>query len=206
MPTVLNAKTRKCDVLTNGPIAELNFVTGPVYKCKLTTPQIIKLVSNGRIVEEIDPRNPKNKVRLTIATCGKSVFDEIVPEPKVEEKPPVVEIPKEVVLPTKETEAKVVETDPHKIFLKEIGYTEEQWRKLSKSERRRIKQQHNSHAEQNQDVKEQIETHDGENEVELEECSATTESDENALVIETQKIHETEEKPVVEEAVVSADM
>lgn len=81
---VINPKRRKCNVLMSGPIPELGGITGPLYNGNLTNEQIIRLVNNGRTVVEINPQNPSEKQRLTIATCQKSVFSKV---DKVEEKP-----------------------------------------------------------------------------------------------------------------------
>lgn len=77
MATVINSKTRKCDVIYNGAIAELGFISGPVYNCKLTTSQIDSLIRHGKIVFEIDPRNPLNKVKLDIGNYKKSPFGNV---------------------------------------------------------------------------------------------------------------------------------
>jgi len=74
LSTIINSKTRKCDVIYNGAIAELGFISGPAYNCKLTTSQIDSLIRHGKIVFEIDPRNPLNKVKLDIGNYKESPF------------------------------------------------------------------------------------------------------------------------------------
>ena len=95
-------------------------------------------------------------------------------------------------------------TDPHKIFLSEIGKTEDEWRRLSKSERKRLKYQH-EHAMRDQNVNEQIESTDDimetpeqgvENNPVVEETTAANDNNDG--------VNENDES--VEEAVVSADM
>ena len=138
MPVILNEKNkRRCDVIVSGPIAELGNILGPVYGSLLTTSTIIKLVSNGRKVYEIDPRNNKNKVLLTIGNCSKSVFGETPVEESVKKEEPVVEIPKEVVVEKKEETS-----NDHEEMLKVLGISKMEWAMKSKSERRRLKEQY----------------------------------------------------------------
>lgn len=75
-----NTVKRKCDVLVSGPVAELGSITGPVYGARLTNEQVIRLVTNGRRVKEINPNNPADKKELTIATCRESVFKNAEPQ------------------------------------------------------------------------------------------------------------------------------
>lgn len=207
MAKVLNAKKRKCDVLTNGPLPELAFVMGPVYNCRLTTDQIVRLVSNGKMVYEINPVNPKEKVLLTVATCSKSAFGEVV-KPEVVE--PVVPAPTQVVMTASQAE----KTDPHIAFLEKIGKTEDEWRRMSKSEKKRLKAQYNDNKSANiQDVT--IEQNE-ETEVFPKVSEVTSPVVENNPVEETIEETITEETPLedteineeisTEEAVVSADM
>lgn len=209
MAKILNAKKRKCDVLSNGPIPELGFVTGPVYNCNLVTDTIVKLVSNGRRVYEINPNNPKDKVLLTVATCSTSAFDgEVVEKPEVVV--PVVEKPEQVVM----TASKADETDPHKIFLAKIGKTEDEWRQMSKSERKRLKLQYGDKSVTTQNVNNENEgtktdeipdetpVNAGENNPVVENTTV-----EETPAVETPTNEEvTEVEPGTEEAVESADM
>ncbi len=213
MGTVLNNNFRRCDVLTNGPLAELNFVVGPVYNCKLTTPQIIKLVKNGKIVKEINPSNPNEKVQLTVLTCQKSPFNngeiktpvnnqvEKVVEP---EKQQVVSEPNKTILVEKEDEPSIdgqeEKLDEFQLFLRDAGLTAEEYRKLPKAERRRLREEISSkkHAEQEQKVSEQIAE------------TVTTETQEETPVTTPDNQIVNEESVVetvnTEEAVITADM
>lgn len=203
MASILNEKKRKCDVLTNGPLPELGFITGPVYNCRLTTPQIIGLVRNGHRVYEIDPSNPSHKILLSMTNCEKPVFKApVIETPVVSE--PVVKLPETVVEPVA-SESGVTENNAHAEMLKRLGMTEDQWRHLSKSERRRLKVQ-SEHVPQTQNVDEQ--TKKSEESVEV---ASTPEVENEANVPDTTPVtHETVDEPVetssVEEAVVSADM
>ena len=203
MASVLNEKKRKCDVLTNGPLPELGFVTGPVYNCRLTTPQIIGLVRNGKKVYEIDPSNPAHRVLLTMTTCSESVFKTPVVEDAVVAEP-VVKLP-ETILNQKVSEPVTSVNNEHAEMLKRLGMTEEQWRHLSKSERRRLKAQ-SEHVPQTQNVDEQTKISE-----EAVEVASTPEVENEANVPDTTPVtHETVDEPVktssVEEAVVAADM
>jgi len=137
MATILNSQKRKCDVISNGAIAELGFINGPVYGCRLTTDTIVRLVSNGRKVYEIDPTNPDKKVLLTVTTCSKPAFNVVTEAPKNEN--PIVSKPDEIVVSSDDTT-----DDAHKLFLAAIGKTENEWRQMSKSEKKRIKAQYES--------------------------------------------------------------
>lgn len=197
MAKVLNPQTRKCDVMSNGPIAELGFVNGPVFNCKLTTDKIVKMVSNGKRVYEIDPNNSKNKVLLTIGNCSTSPFSEVKPVEPVKE--PVVEKPTQVVV-----ENSQVTMDPHKAFLTSVGKTEDEWRRMSKSERRRLKAQY-EHDQQTQNVNEQIETSETKSEPEVEEIASAPKERDEMSDIEA-SIESDEIVADTEEAVISADM
>lgn len=209
MAKILNAKKRKCDVLSNGPLPELGFVTGPVYNCNLVTDTIVRLVSNGRKVYEINPNNPKEKVLLTVATCSTSPFDgEVVEKPEVVE--PVVEKPEQVVMAASKAE----ETDPHKIFLAKIGKTEDEWRSLSKSERKRLKLQYGDKSVNAQNVNNENEGTKSDEILEETPAGAVENNPvvdetpvEETTVVETpDNVVETEEEPGTEEAVESTDM
>jgi len=213
MSTVLNSNFRRCDILTNGPLAELNFVVGPVYNCKLTTPQIIKLVKNGKIVKEINPSNPNEKVQLTVLTCQKSPFNrgdvktpannqvEKVVEP---EKQQVISEPEKTILVEKEDEKSTDEQeeklDEFQLFLRDAGLTAEEYRKLSRQERRRIREEVSSkkHAEQEQKVSEQI----------AETVTTEVQEETPVTIPDNQFVNENSvvESVSTEEAVISADM
>lgn len=197
MAKVLNPQTRKCDVMSNGPIAELGFVNGPVFNCKLTTDKIVTMVSNGKRVYEIDPNNSKNKILLTIGNCSTSPFSEVKPVEPI--KVPVVEKPTQVVVENSQETM-----DPHKVFLTSIGKTEDEWRRMSKSERRRLKAQY-EHDQQTQDVKEQIKTSEIESVLEAEEIASTPNEHEKMSDIEA-SVEGIKLTTDTEEAVVSADM
>ena len=145
MAVTLNSKNkRKCDVVCHGPIIELGHILGPVYGAKLSTPLIIRLVSNGRKVYEIDPKNPNNKVLLTVANCATSPFGE-----DVKVVTPVTPVTKPVVNPVQDIMKEKVEepVSAHAELLKKLGLTEAEWSQKSKSERRRLKAQ-NEHVGQ----------------------------------------------------------
>lgn len=187
MSLVLNEKKRVCNILTNGPIAELGFITGPAYGCRLTTNTIVKLVSNGRKVYEVDPSGKNEPVLLTVATCGESVFGKLSTENRKNKEPdtiPVTEIPKKVVTTASQNDGK----------------------HLSKSERKRLKYQQ-SYDVQDQNVTKQIDTQskeDNNDKAKVEETvtqvTETTPTDH----IEKNKVVDAT-KPV-EEAVISADI
>ena len=197
MPVILNEKNkRRCDVMASGPIAELGNILGPVYGSLLTTPTIIKLVSNGRKVYEIDPRNSKNKVLLTIGNCSKSVFGtNLVEEPVKKEEPPVVEIPKEVVVEKTEE----VTSNDHEEILKVLGLSKVEWAMKSKSERRRLKEQYLNKKQDNK-VTEPIVA-------EAEETPIVEEKAVEELKTETvSEVKKDEAEVPVEEEVVAADV
>ena len=197
MPVILNEKNkRRCDVMVSGPIAELGNILGPVYGSLLTTPTIIKLVSNGRKVYEIDPRNSKNKVLLTIGNCSKSVFGtNPVEEPVKKEEHPVVEIPKEVVVEKTEE----VTSNDHEEILKVLGLSKVEWAMKSKSERRRLKEQYLNKKQDNK-VTEPIVA-------EAEETPIVEEKAVEELKTETvSEVKKDEAEVPVEEEVVAADV
>ena len=198
MAVTLNAKNkRKCDVICHGPIVELGHILGPVYGAKLATSSIIRLVSNGRKVYEIDPKNPNNKVLLTVANCSTSPFGvEIVATPTAPA--PVV---KPVVEPVKTiVEEKVEEpVSAHAELLKKLGLTEAEWSQKSKSERRRLKAQ-NEHVGQETKVNEPIVDQPTVETVDTVEKAAEVKAE---PVVEEKKV---ETEVPVEEEIVSADM
>lgn len=197
MAVTLNAKNkRKCDVICHGPIVELGHILGPVYGARLVTPTIIKLVSNGRKVYEIDPKNPNNKVLLTVANCATSPFGDTTPvvtsvAPVVQ---PIVEPVKTII------EEKVEEpVSAHADLLKKLGLTEAEWSQKSKSERRRLKAQ-NEHVEQETKVNEPIVDQPTVETVDTVEKAAEVKAE---PVVEEKKV---ETEVPVEEEIVSADM
>ena len=197
MAVTLNAKNkRKCDVICHGPIVELGHILGPVYGARLATPTIIKLVSNGRKVYEIDPKNPNNKVLLTVANCATSPFGDTAPVVT-----PVAPVVKPVVEPVKTIiEEKVEEpVSAHADLLKKLGLTEAEWSQKSKSERRRLKAQ-NEHVEQETKVNEPIVDHPTVETVDTVEEAAEVKAE---PVVEEKKV---ETEVPVEEEIVSADM
>ena len=197
MAVTLNAKNkRKCDVICHGPIVELGHILGPVYGARLATPTIIKLVSNGRKVYEIDPKNPNNKVLLTVANCATSPFGDTAPVVT-----PVAPVVKPVVEPIKTIiEEKVEEpVSAHADLLKKLGLTEAEWSQKSKSERRRLKAQ-NEHVEQETKVNEPIVDQPTVEKVDTVEEAAEVKAE---PVVEEKKV---ETEVPVEEEIVSADM
>ena len=197
MAVTLNSKNkRKCDVIVTGAIPELGNILGPVYGAKLPNEKIIRLVSNGRKVYEINPKNPLEKVLLTVGNCSVSVFEqpEVNTVPGVEVKP-AVEVPKNVV--TEKVEVTPETSDEHAEFLKRIGLTPTQWAMKSKSEKRRLKAQ-NEHVSNETRVADTIEKEPVEKVETVKEAAKEAEP-----VMETKK----EETLVpVEEEVVSADV
>ena len=197
MAVTLNAKNnRRCDVICYGPIVELGHILGPVYGAKLSTPTIIKLVSNGRKVYEIDPKNPNNKVLLTVANCATSPFGDTTPvvTPVAPVAKPVVELVKTII------EEKVEEpVSAHADLLKKLGLTEAEWSQKSKSERRRLKAQ-NEHVEQETKVNEPIVDQPTVETVDTVEEAAEVKAE---PVVEEKKV---ETEVPVEEEIVSADM
>lgn len=99
MAKKLNQPIRRCDIMVNGPIAEMGFICGPIYNAKLTVDQIERMVLNRRQIFEIDPANTKNKVLLTSTNYKVSPFEK-KEVPIVQEISPAattVEAPTEVV-------------------------------------------------------------------------------------------------------------
>lgn len=75
MGYTLNGKYRICKIPYTGVIAELGHIQGPVSKCRLTTAQIKRLISNGKRVYELNPKNLKEEVKLTLTNCETSPFE-----------------------------------------------------------------------------------------------------------------------------------
>ena len=64
-----------CVILSEGIIPELGNLRGPVVKpTKIDTSIIISLVNNGFLVEEVNPRNYNERVRLTFANINSNNF------------------------------------------------------------------------------------------------------------------------------------
>lgn len=107
MGYTLNGKFRICRIPYTGVIAELGHIQGPVNKCKLTTRQIKLLISNGKPVYELDPKDLKNEVKLTLTNCETSPFE-------TNEKTEVPKQPVKEVIKPAETKPDVEKVDEEK--------------------------------------------------------------------------------------------
>ena len=81
MSRILNQEKRLCRIANNCVLPELNCITGPVRRAKLTTPEIVKLVRNGRTLYELDPAGKLPEVKLNIHNCTESQFGKKVETP-----------------------------------------------------------------------------------------------------------------------------
>lgn len=91
MAQALNTQKKLCKIMTNGPIADLGGIAGPIlYPCKIDMRKIINMVHHGVVVVEVNPKNQNQTVRLTMQNVSKNNFPEpekyILPETKVEKK------------------------------------------------------------------------------------------------------------------------
>lgn len=97
MAKVINSKQKLCKIMTNGRIAELGNICGPVTSpCKVDLRKVVNMVQRGLKVYEINPKNYNEQVLLTIKNVTLNNFKEPekikYPEtPVVEEKVVVVE-------------------------------------------------------------------------------------------------------------------
>lgn len=67
MPTYIGEKKKLVVILSNGPIALLGNITGPVLNPNwISMRVIVNLVQNGYLVDEINPDNYDDRVRLTV--------------------------------------------------------------------------------------------------------------------------------------------
>ena len=116
MGTVLNPKRKLCRVATNGPIPELGGIAGPVKgPTMIDMRTVVNMVQHGRVVYEINPKNYKEEVRLTIRNVNQNNFPdkktvEYPQEKKVVQKSNNIEVEKKEMpaavqtnLPTAET-------------------------------------------------------------------------------------------------------
>lgn len=97
MGTTLNPKRKTCIIKTNGPIVEMGNINGPVLMpCRITLDVLSKMVANGKVVYEINPKNPDEQVKLTVHNVMNDNFmtkEEIMAKasaqsaPMTEEKP-----------------------------------------------------------------------------------------------------------------------
>lgn len=68
-------KVKTCIINSNGPIAELGFITGPVLTpSRIEIDTIGKMVRNGKKVVEINPINKQETVLLTLDNFDKDNF------------------------------------------------------------------------------------------------------------------------------------
>ena len=75
MAKILNPRKKLCRVATNGPIPELGGIAGPVKGPTLIPLRtVVSMVQNGRVVYEINPKNYKEEVRLTIRNVNQNNF------------------------------------------------------------------------------------------------------------------------------------
>lgn len=97
MSRTFNSTRKLCKVMTNGPIAELGFINGPIVNpCRLELRKIVNMVHRGLVVYEVNPKNYSEEVRLTIENITTNNFPEekkvIMPAEKEEKKDtPVVD-------------------------------------------------------------------------------------------------------------------
>lgn len=101
----LNSKTKLCMVKHNGPISALGNVVGPIlHPCRINTRAIINMVHQGIQVIEINPKNHKEQVTLTIQNVSLNNFPEApkykMPEQEKKEAPVVAKA--EDVIPAKQ--------------------------------------------------------------------------------------------------------
>ena len=78
----------------NGPIPELNFVTGPVGPTYVSMDVVKKLVQNGKPVFEVDPKNHSKRVKLELTNMKNENMKVSSPEnqnPVTPEETPVQE-------------------------------------------------------------------------------------------------------------------
>lgn len=92
-------KVKTCIINSNGPIAELGFITGPVLTpSRIEIDTIGKMVRNGKKVIEINPINKQETVLLTLDNFDKDNFGtakKATKVNKVEEPKKVAEVVKE---------------------------------------------------------------------------------------------------------------
>lgn len=75
MAKTLNSKKKLCMIKTNGPIAELGGITGPIlYPCRIDMRKVINMVQHGIRVIEVNPKNQSETVQLTIQNVTKDNF------------------------------------------------------------------------------------------------------------------------------------
>ena len=67
MGTTLNPKRKLCIVKTNGPIVEMGNINGPVLTpCRINLDVLARMVGNGKVIYEINPKNQDEQVKLTV--------------------------------------------------------------------------------------------------------------------------------------------
>lgn len=75
MGKVLNASKRLVKIKTNGRIAALGNIVGPItYPCMIDNRKVINMVQQGVKVYEVNPENHAEEVLLTIQNVNKNNF------------------------------------------------------------------------------------------------------------------------------------
>lgn len=82
-------KRKLVSVYDAGPIAELNFVNGPIGPTMISTSNIIKMVQNNRTVFEHDPNHRMNPIKLTMENIKKDNFNVVKSQDSVKNPEPV---------------------------------------------------------------------------------------------------------------------
>jgi hypothetical protein len=94
MAQTLNTSKKLCKVMTNGPIPELGYITGPVaYPCRIDLRKVVNMVQHGHKVYEVNPKNHNEQVLLTIQNVNKNNFPDpekyVLPQETKKETPAV---------------------------------------------------------------------------------------------------------------------
>jgi hypothetical protein len=77
-------RTKYVTIESYGPIQQLFGLLGPILTpCYIEIGTIISLVNSGKVVYEVNPNNPKEKIRLNFNNLLKNNFDNIIEETKV---------------------------------------------------------------------------------------------------------------------------
>ena len=83
--------TKLVTIESAGKISILGGIQGPITNpCRLSTDSIIELINSGKIVYEVNPKNSKEKIRLTRLNVYKTNFASTIKE-TVDKKKKVIE-------------------------------------------------------------------------------------------------------------------
>ena len=135
MAKTLNSKMKLCKVIHNGPIMALGGVTGPIlYPCRIDLRKVINMVHQGIRVVEVNPKNHKETIELTIQNVSLNNFPETpkykMPE-VIKKEEPVVAKEKDVIPATQNNiVSNVLLVNENNSTLQDILYPEESRRKV----------------------------------------------------------------------------